>query len=366
MRKVELGLFMPVASNGFIFSKRTPRYHPTYELHQAIADMAEEIGLDYLFWMGKWMGFGGETGFWEQSLEPITLSGAIAARTSKLKLFVTINPLLFHPAVAAKMIATLDDVSEGRIGINVVTGNTLDEFEQMGVVPEGYNDYRYEYAAEWTEVLKLLWSQEKTTFKGRFFNLTDCVSAPKPRQKPYPLIVSAGTSDEGLHYGAKHSDYQFLGVRPEEIAKVREFAAEERRSIKIATNIFLLPGATDAEAEAEFATIREQLDYEARDNLIASFDRDNRDSYGKRTAWLKAPHVIGFGSGTPIVGTPATIARKLAALIVESGVDALQFTFVDYLRDLRTFKTGIAPVLKELLAREGVSVGTRFQAASAA
>lgn len=366
MRKVELGLFMPVASNGFLFSKRTPRYHPTYDLHQHIADYAEEIGLDYLFWMGKWMGFGGATGFWEQALEPITLSGAIAARTSKLKLFVTINPLMFHPVVASKMIATLDDVSKGRMGINVVTGNTLEEIEQMGIVPEGYNDYRYDYAEEWTAVLKSLWTNEKTTHKGRFFKLTNCVSAPKPKQKPYPLIVSAGTSDEGLRYGAKHSDYQFIGVRPEEIAKVRAFAAEEGRTIKIATNIFILPGNTDAEAEAEFAKIREELDHEALENLIASFDRDHRDSYGKRTSWLRAPHVVGFGSGTPIVGSPPTIARKLAALIIESGVDALQFTFVDYLRDLKIFHHNIAPVLKELLEQNGITVGLPSLKVSAA
>jgi pyrimidine oxygenase len=366
MRKVELGLFMPVASNGFLFSKRTPRYHPTYELHQRIADYAEEIGLDYLFWMGKWKGFGGATGFWEQALEPITLSGAIAARTKKLKLFVTINPLLFHPAIAAKMIATLDDISDGRIGINVVTGNTLDEYEQMGLVPAGYNDHRYEYAEEWTEVLKSLWSQEKTTHKGQFFDLVDCVSAPKPRQKPYPLIVSAGTSDEGLRYGARHSDYQFIGVRPEEIAKVRSFASEEGRSIKIATNIFILPANSDAEAEAEFARIREELDHAALENLISSFERDHRDSYGKRTSWLRAPNVVGFGSGTPIVGSPPTIARKLAALIAESGVDALQFTFVDYLRDMKIFHHNVAPVLKELLAEKGVAVGLPSLKVSAA
>ena len=366
MRKVELGLFMPVASNGFIFSKRTPRYHPSFDLHQRIAAVAEDIGLDYLFWMGKWKGFGGETGFWEQSLEPITLISAIAARTSRLKLFATINPLLFHPAITAKMIATIDDVSNGRVGINVVTGNTLDEYEQMGLVPDGYNEHRYDYAEEWTAVLKALWTQEKVTFDGRFFHLTECVSSPKPRQKPYPLIVSAGTSDEGLRYGAKHSDYAFLGIRPEEIAKVRLYAAEENRTIKIATNIFLLPRDTDAEADREFALLYEQLDFEARDNLIASFDRDNRDSYGKRTSWLKAPNVIGFGSGTPVVGTPATIARKLADLILESGVDALQFTFMDYLKDLTVFHLRIAPVLKELLEREGVSIGVRTLTANAA
>jgi pyrimidine oxygenase len=357
---------MPVASNGFLFSKRTPRYHPSFDLHRRIALQAEDMGLDYLFWMGKWKGFGGETGFWEKSLEPMTLVSAIAACTSRLNLFATVSPLLFHPAVAAKIAATIDDVSGGRFGFNIVTGNTLDEYEQMGLLPEGYNESRYDYAEEWTVVLKALWSQDRVTFKGRFFDLVECESLPKPVRTPYPLIVSAGTSDEGLAYGARHSDYQFIGTRPEEIAKVRRFAAELGRTIKIATNIFLLPGANDAEAEAELALIREQRDNDALENLIASFDRDHRESYGKRTSWLREPHVVGFGSGVPVYGSPPTIARKLADLLVKTGIDALQFTFVDYLRDLPILHREIMPVLKDLLAREGIAVGSHDLTATAA
>ena len=354
MRKVELGIFMPIASNGFIFSKRAPHYLPTFELHRQIAALAEEIGFDYLFWMGKWKGLGGATQQWEQSLEPITLVSAIAATTRRLKLFATINPLLFHPTVAAKMVATIDDVSGGRFGINIVTGNTLDEYEQMGIVPEGYNKHRYEYAEEWTTAIKALWSQEKVTFKGRFFDLTECVSSPKPQQKPYPAIVSAGTSDEGLRFGAKHSDYAFMGLRASEIAKTRGFAAEYGRTIKIASNLFLLPRPTDAEADAELTALRTELDHEALDNLIASTERDMRDA--RRADWLRAPNVIGFGNGSPVAGSPETIARKLAKLITENGVDALQFTFLDFVKDLGVFRRSIAPVLKDLLGREGVFV----------
>ncbi len=364
MRKVELGIFMPIASNGFIFSKRAPHYIPTFELHRQIAVLAEETGLDYLFWMGKWMGYGGPTRHWEESLEPITLSSAIAASTSRLKLFATINPLLFHPTVAAKMVATIDDVSGGRFGINIVTGNTLDEYYQMGIVPEGYNEYRYQYAEEWTTAIKALWTQEKVTFKGRFFDLTDCVSAPKPQQKPYPAIVSAGTSDEGLRFGAKHSDYAFMGLRAEEIAKTRGFAAEYGRTIKIATNLFLLPRPTDAEAETELAALRTELDHEALENLIASTERDMRDA--KRADYLRAPHIIGFGNGMPVAGSPETIARKLAKLIIENNVDALQFTFLDFIKDLGVFRRSIAPILKDLLARESVFVNLGEERATAA
>jgi pyrimidine oxygenase len=364
MRKVELGVFMPIASNGFIFSKRAPHYQPTFALHRQIAQLADRIGLDYLFWMGKWKGLGGPTHHWEASLEPLTLASAIAAATRHIKLYATINPLLFHPTLASKMIATIDDIAEGRFGINIVTGNTLDEYEQMGMVPAGYNQYRYAYADEWTTALKALWTEDRVTFAGRFFNLVDCESYPKPRQKPYPAIVSAGTSDEGLRFGAKHSDYAFMGLRAEEIAKTRGFAAEYGRTIKIATNLFLLPRASDAEAMAELHLLREALDHEALNNLIASTERDMRDK--KRADWLRAPNVIGFGSGTPVAGSPETIAKKLAAMILETGVDALQFTFLDFVAGLEIFAAEIGPVLKELLAKEGITVGFAEARATAA
>ncbi len=358
MRKLELGVFMPVGSNGFLMSTRTPRYHPTFALHREIAVLAEAIGLDYLFWMGKWMGFGGETGFWRNTIEPISFASAIAPLTSRLKLFSTINPLLYHPAVAAKLIATVDEVSQGRFGVNIVTGNTLEELDQMGIVPEGYGDYRYEYADEWLRVMKLLWSQDRTSFEGRFFRLRDCVSDPKPIARPHPTIVSAGLSNEGLAFAARHSDYQFVGLRARDVARVKEFAAAEGRSVRVITSMMLLHGDTDAEADAEFALIREALDHAAVDNLVASFERDNRSSYGERSAYLRAPDMIGFGSGTPVTGSPQTMAEKLVRLIVESGIEGIQFTFVDYVRDLRIFGDVVLPILKRLLAARDIQVGS--------
>jgi pyrimidine oxygenase len=353
-RTVEFGVFMPVASNGFLFSHRAPRYHPTFDHHRRIARLAEDIGLDYLFWMGKWKGFGGETGFWEQSLEPMTLVSGIAAATSRIRLLATINPLLFHPAVAAKMITTIQEVSDGRFGINVVTGNTLDEVEQMGVVPEGYGEFRYDYADEWVNVVKQLWTEKHVTFAGRFFNLSNCVSDPKPQGAP-PAIVSAGTSEDGLRFAARHSELIFVGNRPPLIAKVKQLAAEEGRPIKVSTNVFVLPRETDAEAEAEYALIQEGVDMEALDNLRHSFDRDNRASTPARTAYLREPAPVGFGMGAPVVGSAATIARKIVRLIADNGFDGVQFTFVDYLAGLETLRRDIAPHLVELLAAEGLA-----------
>lgn len=353
-RRVEFGIFMPIASNGFLFSSNAPRYHPTFDHHRLIARLAEDSGLDYLFWMGKWKGFGGQTRFWEQTLEPLTLVSAIAAATERIRLLATINPLLFHPAVAAKMITTIQHVSTGRFGVNVVTGNTLDEIEQMGVVPDGYNEWRYDYADEWMQVVAKLWAEKHVTFNGRFFHLLNCVSEPKPPRNAMPAIVSAGTSDEGLRFAAKYSELIFIGMRPPLIAKVKQVAAEAGRAIKVSTNAFIVPRATDAEAEAAYRLIEAGIDREALANVRHSFDRDARPSFQARTAYLREPDPIGFGMGTPVFGSPVTIARKLTALLVEHGFDGIQFTFADYVRDLEMFRREIAPVLMPMLDVEGL------------
>lgn len=360
MRNLELGVFMPVGSNGFLFSSAAPRFEPTFALHKAIAQSAERLGLDYVFSMGKWMGFGGETGFWKDTIEPLAMGAALAAVTERINVFATINPLLFAPAVAAKQLATIDGISGGRFGINIVTGNTMEELEQLGVVPEGYSQYRYKYADEWIRVIKMLWAQERTTFKGDYFEVTDCVSDPAPVQMhggvPRVQIVSAGLSEEGLGFGARHSDYQFVGTDPEAIARIRELGEGRPTPFKAATSLMIVLGETDEEAEAKLQALIDGRDTEALENLIESFERDNRGSYKSRTDYLRAPGVIGFGNGRPVTGSPGTVAAKLAEIVEQSGIDAIQVTFIDWLEDLEIYGAEVVPALRSLLAAKDITV----------
>ncbi|MEN3150775.1 LLM class flavin-dependent oxidoreductase [Neorhizobium sp. IRAMC:178] len=366
MRTLELGVFMPVGTNGFLMSTTAPRYQPTFALERTIATLAEEAGFDFLFSMGKWMGFGGRSGFWEQTIEPVVMSAALASVTNRIKLFATINPLLFHPVVAAKMIATIDEISGGRFGVNIVTGNTLEELEQMGVVPEGYETFRYEYADEWLTVVKQLWTQQRLTHDGRFFQLTNCVCDPKPIQKPYPPIISAGLSDEGLRFGAKHSNYQFVGARPEKVDHVKAFAAEEGRDLKVSANMLIVAGSSDQAAHDRFERLLDGRDNEAFDNLIASFERDNRGSSEGRTSFLRNPRMIGFGTGAPIIGSYDTIAEQLAHVATDAKFDAIQLTFIDFIDDLKDFGRQIYPGLKARLARHDIRLGQDVAASARA
>ena len=205
--------------------------------------------------------------------------------------------------------------------------------------------------------MKALWSRERTDWNGRFFKLANCVSGPKPVQKPWPAIVSAGLSDDGLQFAAKHSDYQFVGARPAEVTRVKDFARQAGRSIKASSNVMIIQGETDAKAQARFDALKAGRDGRAFARLIQSFEQDNRDSSEARTSFLRDPNVIGFGNGMPVIGAPERIAERLEALYLESGFDALQMTFVDFTGDLKAFGAAVYPTLRQRLAARDVTLG---------
>ena len=117
----EFGVFLPVANGGWIVSRTTPVLDGGWAQNRDAALLAESEGFDFVMAMGKWRGFGGDIGHWGTSLEAVTMMAGIAAVTSRVKIWATLHATLHNPAVAAKMIATLDHISGGRAGWNIVT-----------------------------------------------------------------------------------------------------------------------------------------------------------------------------------------------------------------------------------------------------
>jgi pyrimidine oxygenase len=129
--RFRLGVFMPVGNNGWIMSANAPQYMPTFELNRDVALLAEKVGFDYVFSMAKWTGYGGATRFWEYTIESLTLMAALAPLTTNLRLVASVAPVLIHPAIVAKMAVTLDHISGGRLGLNIVSSDY--EYRRMGL-----------------------------------------------------------------------------------------------------------------------------------------------------------------------------------------------------------------------------------------
>jgi len=348
VKPFELGIFLPIGRNGFIISRSAPQYDPTFAMNKRIAVRAEELGFDYVFSMSKWRGFGGATGFWDASLESLTLMTGLAAVTSRIGLIATVQPVLFPPAVAAKLIATADEVGNGRFGINIVTGATLEEYEPMGILPPDYGSNRYRYAAEWLHVVKRLWSEESVTFDGEWFHLADCRSSPKPIRKPYPTIVCAGLSDEGSAFTAQECDYAFLGGRSNEQVKqfsrrIKALAAEAGREVKTATTLLPVIDDTDAAAERRWQRYQDGADIEALANIVSTFSRQSTES--ARVRLQKEPRSASF-TGRAVTGSPSTVAEVFEDMIADGDLDSIQLIFVDYLEGMERFAAEVMPQLR--------------------
>ena len=348
-RHLELGVFLPIGNNGFMISKAAPQYPPSFEHNKQIAVLAEQLGFDYVFTMSKWRGFGGETNFWDTTLESVTLMSGLAAVTSRIGIIATLQPLLFPPAVAAKMAATIDNISNGRFGINLVTGSFLDEYEQMGIMPPGYAAKRYQYATEWIRLVKRLWTEDSVTFDGDWFHLKDCRSSPKPIRKPYPPIICAGKSDEGFRFTAEEGDYSFIsGGSLDQIKafsrRMKETARPTGRTVKTATTLLPIIADTKAEAEAELKRYQDGADLEAISNISAYFQNITRKNAQDRVERMKRD--ISY-TGRIVAGPPSLVAEVMEDLVVDGQFDSVQILFPDYIQGLKTFGSEVMPLLRE-------------------
>src|SRR5471032_3634920 len=152
---MEVGVFIPIGNNGWLLSENAPQYRPTFELNKQVVLAAEKYGLDFALSMIKLRGFGGKTEFWDHNLESFTLMAGLAAVTSRIKLYATVPTLAIPPAIAARMAVTIDSISGGRFGLNVITGWQRPEYSQMGLWPgDEYFAQRYDYAAEYVTVMR--------------------------------------------------------------------------------------------------------------------------------------------------------------------------------------------------------------------
>lgn len=120
--RMKIGVFVPIGNNGWLISTHAPQYMPTFELNKAIVQKAEHYHFDFALSMIKLRGFGGKTEFWDHNLESFTLMAGLAAVTSRIQIYATAATLTLPPAIVARMASTIDSISGGRFGVNLVTG----------------------------------------------------------------------------------------------------------------------------------------------------------------------------------------------------------------------------------------------------
>jgi pyrimidine oxygenase len=348
---VKLGIFMPTMNNGWVVSKASPQWDPSWFLAQDCALKAEHYGFDFLLSAVKLRGFDGETGFWNRTLDSLSVMAGLAVTTKRIKLYGSIPTLLAPPAVVAKQAVTIAEMSGGRFGLNIVTGWEKPEYTQLGEWPgDQHFETRYDHAAEFVTIMKELWEQGRSDFKGDYFQLDDCMLGPTP---PEPIeLVCAGQSDRGMRFTAEHCDYLFIQGPPEvdllteTNRRLKGFATETGRDVGSLPNYMIVLRDSVEEAEAEVQRWRDNADIEGLETMTGIAKQDmTADERSSARVNLTGSAALVIGTGL-VCGDAETVAAKLQALSEVDGTRGLMLTFQDYLVDVDRFGREVMPLLR--------------------
>jgi pyrimidine oxygenase len=273
---------------------------------------------------------------------------ALAPLTAKLRLVASVAPILIHPAIVAKMAVTLDEVSGGRLGVNIVSSDH--EFVRMGLYPSDFESFRHDYIDEWLRVMKQLWTGESVAFEGKYFNLTGYSSNPTPVQKPWPTIVYATDSEGGFRFVAKHCDEAFVRCGPERnhtSKKIKQMARDQGRTVKTQAHVTLIQGDSDEDAERIVEGFRDGADLEAICNVYDTWFRGDRVRRGAEILEQSGSVRPVFYQTFPLVGGPRRIADFIEDMAVNGDFDGILFSFPNYIEGLTRFNEQVMPLLEQ-------------------
>ncbi len=312
------------------------------------------------------------------SHDPSTLVSAMAAVTKNLGFGITVNLSYESPYQFARRFASLDHLTQGRIGWNIVTGY-LDSAQRL-IGEKGLKDHdlRYEQAEEFVQLCYKFWEGSweddavvkdkknriftdptkvhQVNHQGQFYQ-SQGVFQVSPSIQRTPVLFQAGTSPRGMAFATQHAEGMFIGGdQPAKIKKqvdqIRQQATDQGRhpeDIKIFVGITVVTAETDELAQQKLDEYRSYASPEAglahfsssvgidlskfaddeaipyqKTNSIASVNNKFKEQRISKND-LKAQHVLG-GRYPLIVGSGATVAEKLIQLIDETGIDGFNLT----------------------------------------
>ena len=350
-----LGLFLPIHKGGWTPSAIPRETDWRFAYNSDLTRRAEAAGFDLVFALAQWLskgGMGGKIEFRDNSLESFMTVASLAPVTSRIMLISTVHVLYgpWHPLFLAKMGATLDHISGGRWGINVVTGSRPQERPMFGLPPIDH-DLRYDMIAEFADIIDRLWTiDENLTFDGRFWKTQDAYVSPRPTYRR-PVMVNAGNSMPSQRYAARYSDFIFitspagaeidaaLDALPALHASIREQAAAAGRpQLRSIINPMVICRETEAEARDIYNRTVEMGDPEAASGMMVKGDAQSWRGHTQKQRVV--------GGNIHLVGTPEQVVDQMLKL-KKAGCGGIQLTFIDFQPELEFFIARVLPLMHQ-------------------
>jgi alkanesulfonate monooxygenase SsuD/methylene tetrahydromethanopterin reductase-like flavin-dependent oxidoreductase (luciferase family) len=345
-----LGTFASNCSGGMCVTQVPERWVSSWDNNLKLACMLDEAGIDFMLPIARWIGYGGATAFQNSVLETITWATGLLARTRDITVFATIHTAANHPVVVAKQLATIEQISDGRIGLNIVAGWNKPEYEALGLALPDEHTARYAYAQEWFDVVGRLWTAEAPfDWDGTYFHLRQVMGDPRPAAR-LPILNAAG-SGEGRAFAVANADFLFtpaidLARSAAEVVALKAQGEAAGRHIDVLTFAHVVCRPTEREAlDYVQHYARDNVDNEALDTLIRLQFAHAQSFPHDLLALIRDRMASGHG-GYPLVGTPEQVADGIMALRA-AGFRGTTLSFVDYVAEFPYFRDEVMPILAD-------------------
>ncbi|MCJ8203951.1 dimethylsulfone monooxygenase SfnG [Pseudomonas sp. RGM2987] len=354
---IKFAYWVPNVSGGLVVSKIEQRTDWGIDYNRKLAQIAEEAGFDYALSQVRFTaGYGAE-----YQHESVAFSHALLAATTRLKVIAAVLPGPWTPSVLAKQIATIDQLTGGRVAVNIVSGWFKGEFTAIGE-PWLEHDERYRRSEEFITALKGIWTTDNFTFRGDFYRFHDYTLKPKPLQQ-HPEIFQGGSSRAARDMAARVSDWYFTngntveGVKAQ-IDDIQAKAAANQHKVKVGLNAFVIARDTEEEARAVLAQIIDQADPEAVNAFGDAAKQAGKSSPEGEGNWAKSSFedLVQYNDGfkTNLIGTPQQIAERIVALKAV-GVDLILAGFLHFQEEVEYFGRKVLPLVRELEQRKAAA-----------
>lgn len=328
---------------------------------KAFARAHEEAGFDRVL-----------IGYGSTSPDGLHLGTYVTAVTERLGVMLAHRPGFVAPTLAARTLATIDQLSRGRASVHIISG--ADDVEQRRDGDYLDKDERYARSEEYVGLLRRLWTSDRPfDHHGRFYRFEGGFVAEKPVQKPHIPIFFGGSSDAAIEAAGRHADIyalfgETLAQSREKIARVRAAAARHGRTIRFSLSLRPILARTEAAAWARAEAILERTRAQRAALGLADFAGAPKSegsarllvaaSQGERLdkrLWTGVARVTGAaGNSTALVGTGEQVAEALLDYY-DLGITTFLIRGFDPLEDAVDYGRELIPLVREATAGRPVA-----------
>lgn len=341
--RMRFGYWLPVFG-GWLRNVDDEQMDASWAYTRRLAQRSEEIGFDLTLIAELFLN--DIKGPDAPALDAWTTAAALAAVTERLELMVAVRPQFHAPAQLAKQAANIDQISSGRLALNVVSAWWADEARRYGVHFDKHDD-RYARTAEWLDVVSGAWSQRRLTHKGTYYDVDDLIVEPKPARRPRPTIYAGGESETAKNLIASKCDaYVMHGDPVEHVArKVADMRLRRERlggsPMEYGMAAYVIVRETEAAAKRELERVTNVAEgspgYHNYQDWLSNTQLESRVS-------LEDYSVSNRGLRAGLVGTPEQVAERVRAY-QDAGVGLLLLQCSPQLEEMERFAETVMPLV---------------------